>query len=359
VYQGHEVIDADCHVIEPAGMWEQYLEPEFRAHALTASLEVDGEPIFHKLTAEIQDLMPVTVVRDALEYQIGRYDPPSQAQALRILGVDVAFLYPSYGAWLFAVDTMEARLAGAFVRAYNNWLHDFCSHDPALLRGVGVVNRHAPEEMVTELQRVAAFGWKAVVIRPNPIKGRILSDPAYEPFWTECERLDMAVGIHEGTYARVPTAGADRFHTHFALHSSSHPLEQMLGLLALLEGGVLERHPRLRVAFLESGGGWVPYWLWRLDRTYQEVPGESREHITMPPSDYFRRQCFVSIEPGEPYLERLLDFIGVDNVIVGTDFPHHDHDPYVIRDVIALEERLPPGAVRKILHDNPRRLYGL
>jgi len=83
--------------------------------------------------------------------------------------------------------------------------------------------------------------------------------------------LDMAVGIHEGTHSRLPTTGAERFNSRFALHACSHPMEQMMALLALIEGGVLERHRRLRVAFLESGCGWLPYWLWKLDEEYKNL----------------------------------------------------------------------------------------
>ncbi len=118
-----------------------------------------------------------------------------------------------------------------------------------------MINLHAPEEMVSELQRVVEFGWKAVVLRPNPFKGRLLSNPSYEPFWSECEHLGIAVGIHEGTHSHSPTTGMDRFNTRFAMHACSHPMEQMMAMLALIEGGVLERHPHLKVAFLESGCG--------------------------------------------------------------------------------------------------------
>jgi predicted TIM-barrel fold metal-dependent hydrolase len=271
----------------------------------------------------------------------------------------MAFIYPTYFSWLIAVDTMAPQLAGAFVRAYNNWLRDFCRYDPQMLRGVGVVNPHAPEEMAVELQRVADFGWKAVYLRPNPVKGRLLSDPAYEPFWSKCEELGMAVSLHEGTHCRLPAAGADRFHTRFALHACSHPLEQMMALLALIEGGVLERHPRLRIGFLESGCGWLPYWLWRLDREYADLRWEVADTVKMPPSDYFRRQCFIAFEPSEPYLVELLDYLGPDNLIFGSDYPHMDHQPTVVKEAVALQERLPQPIVQKILWDNPARFYGL
>jgi predicted TIM-barrel fold metal-dependent hydrolase len=213
--------------------------------------------------------------------------------------------------------------------------------------------------MVSQLQQIADFGWKAVYLRPNPTKGRLLSDPVYEPFWTECERLGIAVGIHEGTHSRLPTTGADRFNTRFALHACSHPMEQMMALLALIEGGVLERHPHLRVGFLESGCGWLPYWLWRLDHVYEDVHWEVADNVKIKPSEYFRRQCFISIEPDELYLTEIVDYIGYDNLIFGSDYPHVDHKPSIVADAVALEERLTKAIVKKILWDNPARFYGL
>ena len=133
-----------------------------------------------------------------------------------------------------------------------------------------------------------------------------------------------------------------------------------MGFLALLEGGVLERYPKLRVAFLESGCGWVPYWLWRLDEAeYKHLAWEVADNIKMKPSEYFRRQCFVSVEPSEPYLHQAIEYIGEDNLIFGSDYPHIDQDPDVVDDAVALEERLPRDTVQKILWDNPRRFYGL
>jgi len=356
---GYRIIDADCHVNEPLDLWRTRLPPSLQRYALTDALEVDGQTIYANLPEEVARRMPAPRARDYFKYAIVDYDPQSQVKALKILGADVAFLYPSFGAWLFAVDSMEPAVAGELVRIYNDWLLEFCSYDRQMLRAVGAVNRHAPDGMAAEVRRLAAAGCKAVVVRPNPIKGRLLGDAAYEPFWNECERAGVAVGIHEGTYARVPAAGSDRFVTHFAMHACSHPMEQMMGLLALIEGGVLERHPRLRVALLESGGGWVPYWLWRMDRIYEEVSWEVKANVTMPPSEYFRRQCFVSVEPSESYLPQLVDVLGADNIIIGSDFPHHDHDPDVFDDAVALEGRLSKATLHKLLWDNPARLYGL
>src|SRR5258706_14264268 len=192
----YQIIDADCHVWEPPDIWEKSLEPQAGPHTVSRSLDLDGEPLYNKISSKVFGVGPAIKERDSNIYGIAGYDAESVCKAIRILGAECAFLYPSVGGWLFAVDSMDAALAGAFIRAYNSWLHDYCAYDPRVLRGVGAINRHAPEEMVPELRRIAGFGWRAVVVRPNPIKGRLLSDFAYEPFWSECDQLDIAVDIH-------------------------------------------------------------------------------------------------------------------------------------------------------------------
>jgi predicted TIM-barrel fold metal-dependent hydrolase len=199
-----------------------------------------------------------------------------------------------------------------------------------------------------------------VALRPNPIKGRILSDPAYEAFWTACERAGVAVAVHEGTHTMLPTTGADRFETRFALHACSHPMEQMMALLALIEGGVLERHPGLRVAFLEAGCGWLPYWLWRLDEVeYKNLAGEVAGRVRMPPSSYFRQQCFVGFEPSEPYLAEIVRHVGAGRLLFGTDFPHLDHSGDPVAEALAAGSRLSSGAAEMFLWENAAEFYGL
>ena len=356
---GYKIIDADSHVIEPPAMWGQYLEPKFREFAPSADMKIKGEPISQKISPQVQAEGNKQMMQAHPHAYLNRYNPESHVQSMTQMGIDVAFIYPNYGLWLFAIDSLPAEVIGAFVRAYNTWLYEeFCSYDPARLKGVAAVNQHDPEDMVKELHRMANLGWKAVFLRPNPVKGRILSDPAYEPFWAACEDLDMAVGIHEGHWSRLPTTGADRFHTRFALHACSHPMEQMMALLALIEGGVLERHPQLRIGFLESGCGWLPYWLWRLDEEYQVTPWEVKDRVRLMPSEYFRRQCFIAVEPSEPYLSQLIDYIGSDNIIFGSDYPHMDHKPDIVSQVLKLEKDLAKETVEKILADNPTRFYG-
>jgi predicted TIM-barrel fold metal-dependent hydrolase len=369
MHREHPIIDADAHVIEPDTIWEDYIDPRFRDRAPSVrvlgaprgfgELRVNGEVIADRISAELEVRNALHMAKHYQEPMLAEWSPASHVASLRRIGFERAFLYPTIGLWMLAVDSMEADVAGALTRAYNDWLFEFCSYDPVFLNGVGAVSRHDPEGMVAELRRVAGFGWRAVYVRPNPVRGRLLSHPDYEPFWSECERLGVAVGVHEGTHARVPTTGADRFHTRFAMHACSHPMEHMMAFLALVEGGVLERHPGLRVAFLEAGCGWVPYWLWRLDEEHRQLAWEVKQNVRLPPSEYFHRQCFVGCEAGEPYLSRVVDFIGEDNILFGSDYPHVDHTPESLPELRRATGSVTAPVMEKILRDNPRRFYGM
>lgn len=381
---GYRIFDADRHVIEPLDLWKDHLPPELRAHAPHLEYVGEGEPLPERVASRgpegllplppqpVSDGRPLYRRMSARAWRelaaIGRRRPrgvplerpEAQIEDMDREGIDVAILYPTYGLLLLGLAPLEPAVAIAFARAYNRWLRDFCDHEPRRLLGAGLISPHDPGQMVKELDQVTELGFRAIVIRPNPVEGRTLGDPAYEAFWAECERRSIAVSVHEGAHAYLPAAGADRFHSRFALHACSHPMEQMMAILALIESGTLERHPRLRVAFLEAGCGFLPYWLWRLDEVeYRGLAGEVEANVRRKPSAYFRRQGFIALEPDEPYLPELLPWIGADNLVFGTDFPHLDHDAGVVEQALALRHRISGEVLRKILWDNPIRFHGL
>ncbi|MBI4608257.1 MAG: amidohydrolase family protein [Candidatus Rokubacteria bacterium] len=367
------IIDADGHVMEPRGMWERYASPAFRERAPRAVRDVHGRTRLsvagrlcprpegpNSISAGMQDAFSVRVREQLGEYLQAGYSAEAQVKAMEAGGIEVAFLYPSQGLYTAALEDLDPELAIDICRAYNDWILDFCALAPERLKPVAMlVALHEPAAAVREAQRVAPRGIRAIFVRPNPIRGRNLDDPAYEPLWAECERLGLAVGVHEGVGGYLPTAGADRFTSFFAAHAACHPMEQMLAMLALIGGGVLERHPRLRVGFLEAGCGWLPYWLWRMDEHWEQTEGITGEpRLALKPSDYFRRQCWISCEPDEPYIPRVLDFIGEDRLLFASDYPHPDHKwPETVEAMLALP--VPDPVKRKILWDNPAAFYDL
>ncbi len=368
-----DIIDADGHVMEPAGMWERYIEPAFRDRAPrivrdpsgVLHIDSDGRRCprvdgVNRVSAAMRRAFSERVRESLGPYLRADYDAASQIRAMDEGGIEIAYLYPTQGLYTAAIDDLDPALAIAICRAYNDWIVDFCAFAPARLKPVGMlVGLHDPALAVREVERLAPRGFTAIYVRPNPIHGRRLDHADYEPLWGACERLGLAVGVHEGVGAHLPTAGADRFESFFAGHAASHPMEQMLAMAALIGGGVLERHPALRVAFLESGCGWLPYWLWRLDEHWEKTEGiEGEPALSMKPSDYFRRQCWIACEADEPDVPRVLDVIGEDRVVFASDYPHPDHKwPETVETMLAMP--LGDAAKRKILRDNPAALYRL
>jgi predicted TIM-barrel fold metal-dependent hydrolase len=378
---GFRILDADRHVVEPYGLWDTYLDAEFRqlAPRTLPFFAATGRDPSGEESALAAEMLPMLVVAGNPIYRamsprawaaIGRAArarrfagpldrPETHLAHMDMDGIDAAVLYPTFALLIEGMDTLRPQVASAFARAYNRWLKDFCARAPHRLLGAGLISVHDPEVMVPELTRVSKDGFRIVVLRPNPVAGRRLSHPAYAPFWAECEARSVAVVIHEGTHAYLPAAGAERFSSRFAQHACSHPMEQMIALLDLIEGGVFESHPRLRVAFLEAGCGWVPYWLWRLDSEYAHLSSEVASHVRAAPSSYFRRQAWVAAEPDEPYLRALLHFIGADRVLFGTDFPHVDHEEGLVASALATRPTLQDEMLRRYLWDNAVSFFGL
>jgi predicted TIM-barrel fold metal-dependent hydrolase len=379
---GLRIFDIDRHVYEPLDLWPHYLERRFVEHApalayvdrgeplvermsanvagallpLPPDLVVDGEPIMNiSRSAKIQIVMAAEARPDAL---LEGQTAAGHLAAMERDGIDEALLLPTYASYLVAMKHREPALAAGFAAAYNRWLADLCAADPTRLRAAALIARFDPERMIEQAAFAVTHGWPAVVLRPNPIAGRLLGDAEHAAFWAYCAANGLAVIVHEGAHARAASAGADRFASRFAQHACSHPMEQMMAYLSLIESGVMESHPGLRFAFLEAGCGWMVNWLWRLDEVeYANLADEVSATIRRRPSDYFRRQCGIGFEPDEPMLRETLDHLGPDRLVFGTDFPHLDHQADIVGCATALPLR--PDLLSKLLWDNAATILGI
>ena len=157
----------------------------------------------------------------------------------------------------------------------------------------------------------------------------------------------------------MPTLGSDRPFNPLVLHAVSHSFEEMLACAQLIAFGVLERHPGLRCIFLESSGGWAPFWLERLDEQAESFGGFCPD-MALRPSEYFARQCAISFEVDERTLPALAPFVGAERIVWGSDYPHHDATfpgaVDALRDTLA---PCPTATQAKVLGLNARELYGL
>ena len=344
-----QVVDSDCHVMEPRGLWEHYLPQKFRERVSSPTqgvldwspFEVDGVPIYRNYPSELTEAFQRNVDRYYPEAKADGFSSRSLISAMDKLGIEKSYLYPSLALGVIAIDGQDKELASALSSAYNSWLFDYCALDSQRLRPVPLISLHCVEGAVGEVRRVHnTQGARAVVIRPNPINGRTIGDQYFRLFWQTCNDLGVSVALHEGCHTRLPAAGSDRFGTHFSMHACCHPMEQMMAFTSLVENGIFERFRDLQVAFLESGAGWVPYFLSRLDAEYRHWRFQVPE-VKKRPSEYFATNCFVSVE---------------DRLLWGSDYPHPDH---AFGEELAEIRQAPlsKSSLEKILWSNPIRFY--
>jgi predicted TIM-barrel fold metal-dependent hydrolase len=358
------VVDADGHVAELPTMWAEYTEPAYRSRAPRVAMDERGRPcqvLDGRLLMRHAMLLTYGPDYDFAKSPIrsGGWDPHARLVDMDAEGIDVAVLFPSVG--FFAFETPDPALQAALCRAYNNWLADYCRTAPSRLVGVALLPLVDVDESVRELERATTrLGFRGAFVRPNPyLPDRPVHHPVYEPLWAAAASLGVPVTIHEGLSDTLPTLGRDRFENPAMLHVLSHPFEQMAACAGLILNGVLDRHPALRVAFLESGSGWLPYWLGRLDG-HVETWGTLLPAVRMKPSDYFRRQCVVSTDPEEPSVDAVVREVGPAQVVWASDYPHPDsHFPGAVSQTLATLATYPAETQAAILAGNAARLYGL
>jgi len=274
-------------------------------------------------------------------------------------GIDVAVLFPSRGLGVLTYSDMDPRFAAAIARAYNDWMFDFCRTDTTRLLGAGMISVFDIRDAVEETRRVVQeLKFRAVFLRSNIVNGKTWHDPYYEPLWDTLEDLNIPVGFHEASGSRSRQSG-EHFEPNFGLRRVyAQPFEQMLGLGSFVAAGILERHPRLKVAFLEANCSWVPWLLWRLDEGYEREGDVFMPELAMAPSDYFKRQCYVSVEPDEAPARHVIEELGSDQIVFSTDYPHGDSRyPAAVESFLKLP--LSDEDKRKILWDNCARFYSV
>jgi predicted TIM-barrel fold metal-dependent hydrolase len=380
--QGLRVMDSDLHTMEPDGLWERYLDEPFKAFAPRFARAAEGPPNQPTITVgelAIGEMTKRPSLRrsgvDLHRRAIARhphnevaaargYDAESHLGAMDIEGIDVGVLYGTRGRQVLMHDDYDPALAAALARAHNNWTHDYCARDPRRLKFAAQVAFHDPGQAAIEARRaVHELGAVAVIGNPNPINGRHVHDAAFEPLWDAIEELGVPIGFHPTGISSLRDDIARRYLDHVNGRvigtAARNPMELMLAFASLAAGGVLERHPRLRCAFLEGTCGWLPWWLWRLDEAWEKFGPGSDVQVSGLPSEYFFRQCYVATDADEKVLGQVVAAVGDDNIVVSTDYPHSDGlFPDAINEFLSLEG-IGEKTKAKILWDNCARLYPL
>src|SRR6476646_5107430 len=373
-------VDADGHILEPPDLWETYLESRYRDRALRIVrddrdlelLEIGGQPSAMSRRGFVSTLgamgaPDIAAMRNdpARTYQreapYGAMFPDERIDVLDAEGIDAVVLYTTVGL-LWEAELDDAELSQAYTRAYNRWICEFCADSPRLVP-TAHLSLSDPAAAAKELERAAGEGARGAYVAPFTHDGRPLGHPDNDPVFAAAQDLDLPFAIHptfEPQWTKGARMGSWEHVKQLRLLTSvmaSDGVRQQF--TTLFDYGVFDKFPRLKVVVLESGGGWIGYWLDRIDAVYGHTFIGTRVPLEHKPSDYFRERVWISCDPDERTIPALAERFGADRFMWASDFPHADHTPEYGTDLDELAGAFDEAARRQFLGDNARSLYGI
>jgi predicted TIM-barrel fold metal-dependent hydrolase len=385
IHQTHAVaedgaVDADGHILEPPTLWEEYIDPQFRDRALRFTidehgleeLEIDGHrsqmsrngfpSTLGAMGAPDLPAMQKDPTRTYLrEAPFGSMDPKERVQVLDAEHIDIAILYTTVGL-LWEAEVQDPALSQAYTKAYNRWICEFCADEPRLVP-TAHLSLTDPAAAANELARAVGEGAVGGYVAPFHHQGVPLGHPDNDALFAAAQDLDVPLAIHPtfepqwtkgtrmGTWENVKQLRL------LASVSASDGVRQQF--TTLFDYGVFDKFPRLKILVLESGAGWIGYWLDRMDAVYSHTFIGNRVPLQHKPSDYFRERIWISADPDERMVPALAERYGVSRFLWASDFPHADHTPEYVDDLNELVAMFPEDQRRAFIGDNARALFKL
>ena len=368
-------IDADGHVLEPATMWEDYLEERYKSRAMRIQLdddgleylEIDGKPSERTnrgslgLMGAMGDLeaRPSPDRRYAEMMPFGAGDAGDRIELLDRENLEKTVLYPTLGL-LWECEVTDPEITLAYQRAYNRWIADFCRGSGGRLVPIAHLTLLDPEGAADELERAVADGCRGGFVAPYTHAKKPHGHPDHDALWARAVSLDVPLAIHptfEPFWAapvRFKRLGVAReFFYNVMLKQGVQ--QAFLSMIAL---GALDRFPTLKLGILEAGAGWIGSFLDRADAV-AETPAGAMVGLKRAPTRYFSDQCFISGDPDETAVSHVIDHVGADCFMWATDYPHPDHPGTWAHSLEKLVAPLSPETRAKLLGGNVARIYGL
>ncbi|MDL4775336.1 amidohydrolase family protein [Actinomadura xylanilytica] len=359
----YTVISADCHggadLLEYRDHLDRSRRDEFDAWA--AGYEVPYE-----------DLKGEDGTRN--------WDSDRRLRELEADGIVAEVLFPntippffsasSLGSQAAAVSAADLDRRWAGLRAHNRWLAGFCAAAPGRRAGVFQVMLHDIDAAVAEVRRSVAAGLRGGLLLPGTPPGSglppIYYHDYYDPLWRACTELGVPVNVHSGSAA--PRWG-DRPEDHVLFMLELRWWDQRT-LRQLILGGVLERHPDLKVVFTEEGLGWIPGRLRAMDGFVDSMNASAgggelaygaqvARNLSLRPSEYWTRQCYAGASFMHPSESAVRDSLGVETIMWGSDYPHTESSyPFSDAAIRFAYAGVPEDEVELMLGGTAARLFG-
>jgi len=242
----------------------------------------------------------------------GGFDIAHRLRDMDAAGVDVQVLSATPQTYLYK---QEASLGAATSAIQNDQIAKLIAAHPTRFMGIATLPMQDPKRAADELKRaVTGLGLRGTMIGSN-IMGKNLDDPGFEPLWATAEELDAFVFVHPNN-----VAGADRLKSYYLGNLIGNPLDTTIAAACLVFGGVLDRHPKLKVC-LAHGGGFVPYQAGRWEHGWAVRP-EPKVNVKQQPRNIIGRFFYDTILHSGQSLQFMIAQAGAGRVLLGSDYPY-------------------------------------
>lgn len=365
------LVSVDDHLVEPPHLFDGRLPARFADQVPRVERQADGSDVWKFNGATIPNVgLNAVAGRPKSEYGIeptafdemrpGCFDVHERIKDMNAGGVLGSMNFPSFPGFsgrLFAA-VADKELALATVRAYNDWhIEEWCGAYPDRLIPMALPVLWDPELAATELRRVAAKGCHSLTFTENPstLGYPSFHDEHWDPLWQAACDVGTVISIHLGSSGKLAVTAPD---APVDVMITLQPMNICQAAADLVWSRVIKKFPDIRFALSEGGTGWIPYFLDRLDRTYDmHRQWTGQDFGDMLPSDVFRRHfltCFIS----DPVGVQLRNLIGIDNIAWECDYPHSDSTwPNAPEELMKVIGGVPDDEVNKITYENACRWY--
>ena len=276
------------------------------------------------------------------------WTPQERIADMNSLGVDVQVL--STNAFFYNYDK-DASVVSAMARECNDYVAQLTKDHPDRFAGFATLPMQDVSASVAELERSMSMGLKGAMIGDH-VNGRTFDDPEFMPLWKSAEASGALFLIHQGGNTIV----SPRSNNYHLPNTIGNLADRAVTFASFVFGGVMDACPDLRVC-LCHGGGYTCYGIGRMDRGWQ-VRREARVHITQPPSKYLDKFYYDCLTHSEEALRYLIDSVGIDRVIFGTDWPFDMATDWPVSDILRMES-LTIEEKEAILYKNLEKLLGI
>lgn len=365
-----KLVSADSHIVEPPDLWTTRMDRRYRDRAPRIVMDEKFDYFAcegSKRSGGGIGLLATRPKYDDPDHDFGfegkwvdvveaAYDPAERVAELDREGIEAELIYTSFGLSMYQIADLDFQVA--CMRAFNDWLSEFCAACPSRLFGIAMVPTDDVAAGVAEIERAAKLGLRGAMISITQEKGGGYLDPAYDPLWSAAAAAAMPLSLHVA-------ASQEGFVTRgnvMADYSCAF-VPTMYAVAGMIFAGVFDRHRGLKVLSVENDAAWPLGILERMDDRYEhDRAWASRGNFTVldrRPSDIFREHVAATfMRDRTAILNR--ELIGRDNIMWGSDFPHFDGAwPDSAGDLADQFEGVSPEDQRRIGRTNAIRFYGL